>query len=740
MKIGNLPETEMSNDSDYTIISQDNVKLLKIKLKNLFRTLAGGRGLKFWIEDPDNGEYLKRYINETGEYEHNGYFEVPGDASMVVATRGILKAGSESTWNGYYMDEENGGYYILRRTSSAPVIGGVINYRIWNTNDSRLSDEIGATNSRLDFGLPCWVLLSNNKTDLVYQLIYKDISGTETVLETIQPLDDTVEVSGLEFYVSGVPTAATYEPLFIEYDISHSQYKFKRFEYSIDGTIGLYDILPYNNAAFYYTRNTGDYNGYTAQLDNYALATGAPEKDISQQQFNNTWPLRKAWVDKAVTDYTGKLGSLKVYSIEFKLGSFTYPSVPTGGDEHAPIKAEKTGVIYYDAYAYDFPLGNRISTDPDVYEYTPPGWLEKEYGEPTIHYNSSREQYIATYTIPGYPKVDPILQPKTALTEATRHTTLAYLGSVMDIDGIPYEDPPGAVTPGHNKDAIHFIEHDAGIVSLGHALTYVGCYPRAGKIAFAAGYLEESAGEPTPDLMQLQILNNGTIYGIDYYIKMGDEYVSVRDITPAGVGMILTGTSAPSNDEGHDGDIYLRRVGPHAYKYLKFEIFEHKGSDNYTQLSAIRFKSDSNTYFDMLNWATARSNKPNYNATQPTLCLVDENVYSVALWKHVPTAQDPIIVYIDLFNPMNVDSYKWFEIWTAGDAEARDPSRWKLSASNDKFDWVVLNDRSDSSYSMPSARNSIGYSTTIDDAVEGRDDTAINKRYYKYNGTWIPLL
>ena len=70
----------------------------------------------------------------------------------------------------------------------------------------------------------------------------------------------------------------------------------------------------------------------------------------------------------------------------------------------------------------------------------------------------------------------------------------------------------------------------------------------------------------------------------------------------------------------------------------------------------------------------------------------------------------------------------------------RDPSRWKLSASNDKFDWVVLNDRSSSSYSMPSARNSIGYSTTINNDVEGRDDTAINKRYYKYNGTWIPLL
>lgn len=756
MLIGNLGETASAEDDDYLIVSKDNVHLNKIKKKNLTRG-GSGRGLKFWLEDE---KYFKRYINETSKYEHNGYFEVPGEAEMVVATRGLTRYGSSNYHTGMYMDKENSGYYILRRTSSTPVIGGIVNYREWGEASSRLTDTIGVENSRHDFGLPGWCLLSPNKNDLTYEFIFKDLDGNEEVLEIVTALNTTYTIAGLDFYVNGYVTPSIYEPLFIDFDATNNRYVFKTHEYDTSGSMSQMDRLIPSNSAYYYERQPDKlyFGGYYVDMSLGTTGTGYPERDFTSKQFDNSWPRRAAWNELYVGEYVTdpddpqgihtifqsywKLKDLQVDTIEFTLGQVTVPTTP-GGDIYNPVKGLLTDVVYKLPSHYDYELGQQTSQNPPTYEHTPPRWLAVEYGEPDVFFNNLQSKWYARYSIPGYPSAaSEELTVATAYNIATHHTKMAYLGSVYGITGIPYDTPAESPTVTHDKDAIHFIEHDSGIVSLGHALTYLGCYPKNGEIAFAAGYMDESAGEPVPESLNAMIFNDGKYYGTDYYIKMGDEYVSVREIKPPGVGMNIVGSSIPTSETGVDGDLYFRISNGKTFKYIRFEIYGQKGSNSYTQLAEMNFRhvvGTSESSYDFTG-AIIKSNIQSPSKEQNAFCLIDGFTTSVALWKYQPTSQNRIILTIKLDTPLDISYYNNYQLYTAADAPARDPNSWELKVSNDGYSWFLLDDQYN--YRMTDDRTAIGYSKWFESEIEELDQNPeyfIYEKYIKKDGIWLPI-
>lgn len=216
-------------------------------------------------------------------------------------------------------------------------------------------------------------------------------------------------------------------------------------------------------------------------------------------------------------------------------------------------------------------------------------------------------------------------------------------------------------------------------------------------------------------------------------LKAGEnEY----DVYTPGSASILTGTTIPSDDAGADGDLYLRKASGIVWRYIKFEITKHKTPNNYTQLTELQFLDSNNKIFNFQG-SNAWSNQPHYTATDGPTSMIDGVIRgdSKALWVCAPTTANPITAIIESRVPLDLAVYSKIRMITGGDAEARDPSTWTISVSNDQQNWILIN--SEANYVMTSTRLAVGYEGTaiLPDTMQ----PMIIQRYYKDSGHWIPI-
>lgn len=264
MRIGGLPsDTSVDTDKGYVLYTEDGVHVNKVSVKN-FRS-AGGVGLKYWKETENT---LYRTQHNEGQWMFNDFFVVPGGAEMIVGFRtwdfrdgGADDDKSDPILVGHtdidpitgdiytYTTEEPGPevlwlaegtkgegftcpqkYYIFKRLSNKPVMGGMLWYKFWgDPNTSR------KPNVDLNYNLPGWLLMSTDPEDLAYQLIEREAFSygdypseiqeridngffrpdfaEERVIATIYPLEQTFThpESGAVFYINGMPSPDIFE-------------------------------------------------------------------------------------------------------------------------------------------------------------------------------------------------------------------------------------------------------------------------------------------------------------------------------------------------------------------------------------------------------------------------------------------------------------------------------------------------------------------------------------------------
>lgn len=218
-------------------------------------------------------------------------------------------------------------------------------------------------------------------------------------------------------------------------------------------------------------------------------------------------------------------------------------------------------------------------------------------------------------------------------------------------------------------------------------------------------------------------------------LKAGEnEY----DVYAPGSVSILTGTTIPSDNIGADGDLYFVKAPANVWRYIKFEITKQKTVNNYTQLTELQFLDSNNTLFNFQG-SNAWSNKPHYTATDGPTSMIDGVIRSdsKALWVASPTPQDPIIMIIESRVPIDLSTYSKIRMITGGDAEARDPSSWILSVSNDQKTWEQIN--SETNYTMTSTRLAVGYEGNLTVPAAASSQDMVLKRYFKQSGHWIPI-
>lgn len=199
---------------------------------------------------------------------------------------------------------------------------------------------------------------------------------------------------------------------------------------------------------------------------------------------------------------------------------------------------------------------------------------------------------------------------------------------------------------------------------------------------------------------------------------------------------ILTGAAAPLDTQGENGDLYLQKASGIVWRYIKFEITKHKTPNNYTQLTELQFLDSNNKVFNFQG-SNAWSNQPHYTATDGPTSMIDGVIRndSKALWVCAPTAANPITAIIESRVPLDLSVYSKIRMITGGDAEARDPSTWTISVSNDQQNWILINSESD--YVMTSTRLAVGYEGTaiLPDTMQ----PMVIQRYYKDSGHWMPI-
>lgn len=223
-------------------------------------------------------------------------------------------------------------------------------------------------------------------------------------------------------------------------------------------------------------------------------------------------------------------------------------------------------------------------------------------------------------------------------------------------------------------------------------------------------------------------------------ISVGNNIYPIYAPTGGGGGgasfHILTGTVAPLDTQGENGDLYLQKASGIVWRYIKFEITKHKTPNNYTQLTELQFLDSNNKIFNFQG-SNAWSNQPHYTATDGPASMIDGVIRndSKALWVCAPTAANPITAIIESRVPLDLSVYSKIRMITGGDAEARDPSTWTISVSNDQQNWILIN--SETNYVMTSTRLAVGYEGTA--ILPNTMQPMVIQRYYKDSGHWIPI-
>ena len=204
---------------------------------------------------------IYRTQHNEGQWMFNDFFVVPGGAEMIVGYRywdfeGADDSKSDPILVGHtdvdpitgdtytYTTEEPGPevlwlgnesdcpqkYYIFKRLSNKPVMGGMLWYKFWGDPNTSRNPNVD-----LRYNLPGWLLMSTDPEDCVYQLIereafsYDDYPAEiqeridngffrpdfaeDRVIATISPLEQsfTHPESGAVFYINGMPGLDIFE-------------------------------------------------------------------------------------------------------------------------------------------------------------------------------------------------------------------------------------------------------------------------------------------------------------------------------------------------------------------------------------------------------------------------------------------------------------------------------------------------------------------------------------------------
>lgn len=732
MLIGELPRGYDPTKYDDVIFSKDGVHLLRIPYQEFIKGVGGGgRGLLYWVETETE---FKRDLDYSSEFIDNNLFDVPGNAEITVKVDLIPITPIEQI-DRYYDGREvitygdtcylyNGRYY-LKRTSSKTIIGGALMYKSWgNLNDSRIltNDDVyynsDLTFKRWNVVLPGWVLMSTHSKDVEYDLIHEAADGTTEVLEHVYEMSNTIEWNGLTLYVNGCPTPSIYEPLFIKPRTAESG---PQYEFASHGT-GSYWWFERPESSV----KAGEWIPATQPTNFDKLPVVSTS--VSDRTDRRTWVignLTDTFINSGqqVTENYGKMKDENVFTTIFGANPYNYKTsyvIKDWGPNGQLLSYEYEYVEYdYDNWVYLPPLDDEV----DYSSVSEPKRTEFKQHSIRIGYTFTDPDNLwhGVRTDPGFQRYEKI---KTG-------PDLKWFGNVTNYSGVEY----GSVTnPSEYKDAVHYMFYDAGITKLGHYALGLSVDPGDSKAIFYAANASTSGETPSEESMQFMILKEGIFRGTDFQIKIDGEWQSI--IGGSGGATIRVGTGVPSDDFGSNGDLYLRKASGIVWRYIKFEITKHKTANNYTQLTELQFLDSNNKLFNFQG-SNAWSNQPHYTATDGPTSMIDGVIRndSKALWVCSPTAANPITAIIESRVPLDLAVYSKIRLITGGDAEARDPSTWTISVSNDQQNWILINSETD--YVMTSTRLAVGYEGTaiLPDTMQ----PMIVQRFYKDSGHWIPI-
>ena len=169
---------------------------------------------------------------------------------------------------------------------------------------------------------------------------------------------------------------------------------------------------------------------------------------------------------------------------------------------------------------------------------------------------------------------------------------------------------------------------------------------------------------------------------------------------------VYTGTLAPDNSSGSNGDLYVQIV--EQMRYLRMKIYKNRDNTNLVQFSDIRLVSAVGVNYNF-SGATASCNASPASASEDVDKLLDNNISTKLCAIITPSDVAPLIINIDLGTTLNVADYPTFQYWTANDADGRDPVSFDVELSTDGVNYItVLEARN---LNVTSTRYALGYAS-----------------------------
>ena len=358
--IGDLPEDTTLDDNGYIPYSENGQELHKMKVKNFI----GGTGLKFWKETEDTFYRVQR---NDGEWLFDNFFTVPGGAQIITGSTYwdfepggadhdssdpiIIEHEPDQDHQEAWTEELPGPeiaylqglpkhYYIFRRLSSKPCMGGYLMWKYWDLDgesgssrmaeDSIPSQQDPLPTHRLTQNLVGWLLMSTDREDCIYQVVeidpwhYEDMPATvqvridngffrwvhssDNVLMTVSPSETTIthEESGAVFYINTMPDPTVYEPLVIKRAIGEG-------DYSWYTNVGGDCLLGYidDDSHFQFWQNSDTTCPSDSAFDTYQTST-TPDSSDNREDWHGNGNILSSLV-----------GRKRVYCLDYKLYSKT---------------------------------------------------------------------------------------------------------------------------------------------------------------------------------------------------------------------------------------------------------------------------------------------------------------------------------------------------------------------------------------------------------------------------------
>lgn len=198
---------------------------------------------------------------------------------------------------------------------------------------------------------------------------------------------------------------------------------------------------------------------------------------------------------------------------------------------------------------------------------------------------------------------------------------------------------------------------------------------------------------------------------------------------------VLSGTSAPTSEQGSNGMIYLKYFGAitSAITDIRMIITSDFGGSFGVQLSEITLLDSNDSAIVYPSGTTATANFPNYDTTTPAF-VIDGSTSTKWLSNGHPSTENPLIITIHLGTPLPVSNINGWAWYSGSDTPARDPRTFVIELStNNGGTWSQV-DAGELNAPAPN-RSALAYTANLEIALE-----AIDATYAKVNGAWQPLI